>query len=308
MTEPIPIVLFAYNRPDCLRQTLACLRENQAPLIYAFSDGPKTPEAADRVEEVRNILRCIDWCDVILCEREANLGLGVSIRTGVAEVLKEHEMIIVFEDDLICAPGAYDYLCAALRHYKDDHRVMSVTGWTHPRITPKDVGDQPYFDGRAESLCWGTWRRAWKGMDQHDAAGLMKLCRAKGINVYRCGADLVEMARIEHGSNIWAVRFLYHHILNGGLCLRPPWSMVEHIGNDGTNVRVRGEWEWTNPPLKAPPPIPKKWPKPVEHPSCEDLNKAAFGAKPPLWKRCLRPLRPMARTVRNLGNSLGFRR
>ena len=146
MTEPIPIVLFAYNRPDCLRQTLACLRENRALLIYAFSDGPKTPEAADRVEEVRNILRSIDWCDVILCEREANLGLGVSIRTGVAEVLKEHEMIIVFEDDLICAPGAYDYLCAALRHYKDDHRVMSVTGWTHPRITPKDVGDQPYFD------------------------------------------------------------------------------------------------------------------------------------------------------------------
>ncbi|MEI6513512.1 MAG: sugar transferase, partial [bacterium] len=83
----IPIILFAYNRPDHLRRTLDCLRENRVPLIYAFSDGPCTPDKAAAVAQVRDMLRAIDWCDVVLCERELNLGLGRSILAGVTEVL-----------------------------------------------------------------------------------------------------------------------------------------------------------------------------------------------------------------------------
>jgi hypothetical protein len=53
----IPVALFAYARPDYLRKTLACLRENQVPLIYAFSDGPPAPDKALQVDQVREILR-----------------------------------------------------------------------------------------------------------------------------------------------------------------------------------------------------------------------------------------------------------
>ena len=111
------------------------------------------------------MLRAINWCEVVLCERESNLGLGRSILTGVTEVLGKYETVIIFEDDLICVPGTYEYLCAALDQYKDDDRVMSVTGWTHPLVTPSDVIDLPYFDGRAECWVWGTWARAWHGME-----------------------------------------------------------------------------------------------------------------------------------------------
>ena len=85
MSSAVPIVLFAYARPDHLRRTLACLRENQVPLIYAFSDGPRVPHKAPLVAEVRAILRAIDWCQVVLCEREENWGLGRSILAGVTE-------------------------------------------------------------------------------------------------------------------------------------------------------------------------------------------------------------------------------
>ncbi len=54
------------------------------------------------------MLRAIDWCKVVICERESNLGLGRSILTGVTEVLNNHESAIVHEDDLICVPGTYD--------------------------------------------------------------------------------------------------------------------------------------------------------------------------------------------------------
>lgn len=280
METLIPVILFTYARPDHLRRTLECLRANNVPRIYIFSDGAKTPEKEPAVKAVRKILHEIDWCTVIITERERNLGLGRSILTGVTEIFRKEKMAIIFEDDLICVPGTYDFLCAALKQYRDDTRVMSVTGWTHPLITPKDVIDQPYFDGRAECWSWCTWARAWKGMMDHDALSLMKMCEENGIDVYRYGADLTTMAKVELNLNIWAVRFLYWHILNQGLCLRPPWSMVEHIGWDpqGTNAQMADKW--ASSPLKPCPPLPTIWPEPVEHPECPNLCQKAFGARP----------------------------
>jgi len=275
----IPVILFAYNRPDLLAQTLAALRATGVPLLYVFSDGPRTAEHQSAIAAVRTLLREIDWCDVVLVEREQNLGLGVSIRIGVEEVLKAHDTFIVCEDDLICVPGTYQYLCAALRYYHDDPRVMSVTAWNHPRITPQNMGEQPYFDGRAECLIWGGWCRSWVGMDQ-DARTIIERCKQRQIDVYRYGADLSAMAEREQRQNIWAVRWLYLHILNGGLCLRPPHSMVEHIGFDPRATNASNGDFWANPPLRLCPPIPTRWPVPVEHPACPRLWQMACGRRP----------------------------
>jgi hypothetical protein len=299
----IPVALFAYARPNHLQRTLDCLRANRIPRLYVFSDGPKTPELSSRVDAVRQILRTIDWCDVSIVERRENLGLGRSIRTGVSEVLALHESVLVFEDDLVCVDGTYAYLTAALEHYKNDPRVMSVTGWTHPRITPEGLSDDPYFDGRAECLVWGSWRRTWAGMDE-DALTLLRRCEQRGIDPYAYGADLVAMAQTEHQRNIWAVRFLYLHLLHGGLCLRPPHSLVEHIGfdNEATNA-ADGAEEWSNPPLRPAPPLPIAWPEPIEHPDCRPLALAAFGSRPtyvehgPQWRAHVRSVLPTATRI-----------
>jgi len=287
MAGMIPVILFAYARPDHLRRTLDCLRENQVPLMYAFSDGPASPDNLHAVAQVRAILRAIDWCQLVLCEHQHNLGLGRSILTGVTEVLGKHEAAIVFEDDLICVPGTYAYLCGGLEQYRHEPRVMSVTGWTHPLVTPSGVSNQPYFDGRAECWVWGTWARAWHGMDQ-DARTLVQRCKTHGIDIYGYGCDLPTMAEVELERNIWAVRFLYWHILNGGLCLRPPWSMVEHIGFDPQATNAKSAGVWANPPLKACPPVPDTWPRPKEHASCRELWQAACGRRPTFWKRVYR--------------------
>lgn len=275
----IPIVLFAYARPDHLLRTLECLKHNRVPLIYAFSDGPKTQEKQESVEAVRMILKEINWCQVVICERTENLGLGKSILAGVSEVLSKHDAAIVVEDDLIFVPGTYDYLCAALRHYQDDNRVMSVTGWTHPLVTPTDINGQPYFDGRAECLVWGTWSRAWQGMET-DAWSLVQKCQARRINPYAYGIDLIEMAKAELKQNIWAVRWLYWHMLNRGLCVRPPHSLVEHIGNDAFATNCFDNGKWANPPLKPCPMLPAVWPSPSEHRACRKLWIKACGGHP----------------------------
>lgn len=276
MSDVIPVVLFAYARPVHLARVLACLRENQVLLIYAYADAAKGTRDTGQVEEVRALLRKIDWAEVRLIEREKNLGLGANVLAGITDVAGRHDAFVVWEDDLICVPGTYAWVCAVLRHYANDERAMSVTAWNHPRIIPADAGSSPYFDGRAECWVWGTWARSWRGMVAETALEKMALGRRRGISPNTYGADLPEMARVELRKNIWAVRWIYHHLACGGLCLRPPWSMVEHIGFDAqaTNTRTVVT-EWSNPPLREAPAIPMVWPDVIENNGCRQLWRAA---------------------------------
>jgi putative methyltransferase (TIGR04325 family) len=290
----IPVVLFAYARPAHLARVLACLQENQVPQLHVYSDGAKGRTDAAAVAEVRALVRAIDWCECRVVERPANLGLGRSVLAGVSEIAREHDAFLVWEDDLICVPGTYRWMCAALERYAHEPRVMSVSAWTHPRVTPPDAGHQPYCDGRADCWVWGAWARSWRGMAEATAVQKMRAAEDRGTPANAYGEDLPAMARAESRKNIWAVRWLYHHLEHGGLCVRPPWSLVEHIGFDAAATNAAAATDWANPPLRAAPPVPEPWPVPAEHPACRALwQTAAVGPDTRMGAR----LRRLARRV-----------
>jgi hypothetical protein len=286
----VPVIIFAYARPAHLKQVLDCLRQNSVPVIHAFADGAKGSGDAEAVAATRAILRAIDWAEVHIQERPYNLGLGRNVISGVSEIAARHEAFIVWEDDLVCTPGTYAWLAAALDHYRSDKNVMSVTAWTHPDVTPANVGEQPYFDGRAECWVWGAWARSWKGMKDETATEKFEAASRRGIAPDAYGADLPDMARAENRRNIWAVRWLYHHLQHGGLCCRPPWNMVEHIGIglDASNAIAAGPW--TPAPIRRAPAIPAVWPSPEENPECREKWRA-FRPRETWWHRVCRRLR-----------------
>jgi putative methyltransferase (TIGR04325 family) len=298
MSAPIPVVLFAYARPAHLARVLAALRENRVPLILAYADGAKSAAESAAVAATRALLRQVDWCEVRLTERTENLGLGRNVRAGVTEVAAKHEAFIVWEDDLVAVPGTYDWLVAALRQHAGDGRVRSVTAWTHPRVTPAGLRGAPYFDGRAECWVWGSWARAWQGMNDGDAPAKLREAEARGVAADAYGSDLPAMAAQEAGKNLWAVRWIYHHLARGGLCVRPPWSMVEHIGFDPEATNAAEATAWANPPLRLAPPVPAVWPEPVEHPECRGLWAAEATAPArtsgTLLRKAVRRLLPAA--------------
>ncbi len=303
MTDAIPVILFAYNRPEHLTRTLDALRANEVPRLIAYSDAPRRPEHAPAVDAVRRTLRSVEWCTVELRERDRNYGNGRSILEGVAEALARYPAALVFEDDIECAPGAYAWLCAALQHYRDDARVMSVSGWTHARVCPPDLGIRPYFDGRCATLGWGTWARSWRGME-HDARALLRACAAAGIDPDRYGYDLRIYAEEERARNIWAVRFILLHFLRHGLCLCPPRAIVAHRGYDAAATNAASDEGWADPPLQPCPSIPNPWPEPEEHPACAPLWRAAGGERPAWLQRIAGRAR---RALRHAAAAAGLR-
>jgi hypothetical protein len=110
------------------------------------------------------------------------------------------------------------------------------------------------------------------------ALEIMKQCEVLGIDIERYGTDLPKMAAEAVSKNLWAVGWFYHHMFHHGLCLRPPFSMVEQIcwEADRSTTTTEDMAVWMNPPLYETPPIPLIWPIPNEHPQCAKLWCAAI--------------------------------
>jgi hypothetical protein len=273
--DAIPVVLFAHARPVHLARALGCLQENRVPKLWVFADGARNAADAVAVAETRALLRRTNWCDITLIERASNLGLGHNVLSGVTEIAAQYDAFIVWEDDLICVPGTYDWMAAALRFYADNERVMSVTGWTHPRVAPAGQ-TKPYFDARPESWSWGAWSRSWRGMPEETALEKMAALQRRGIDPAVCGADLPLQAAAETSRNLWACRWAYHHLQHDGLCLRPPWSMVDHSGFDALATNAPESSGWHHAALRAEPPAPWPWPEPREERECRERWRAAY--------------------------------
>jgi hypothetical protein len=161
---------------------------------------------------------------------------------------------------------------------------MSVTAWTHARVTPPELVTDVYFDGRAESWSFATWSRAWHGMGE-SALEKYALCHKHHVDTYRYGRDLVAMVRREERRNLWAVRFAYHHMLHDGLCLRPRRSLVNHVGFDTFATNAPNTQGWLNAALPAFAPEVVHWPAPVEAHECPALWQRASGPRPSLVER-----------------------
>jgi hypothetical protein len=278
MSRPVPVTVFAFRRADLLARTLAALRANSVPLIYAFSDGARNEADEADVAEVRRVLCDVTWAEMHVVERPANLGLDPSIIGGISEVLAIHDEIVVCEEDIEFAAGTYAYMLAALERYRNEPRVMSIGGWTHPRMTPRDAQDAPHFTGRFTEWGWATWRRAWAGFADVTAAELYDRCIARGIDIGKYGKDVADWFEKGPEHVTWDYCFNVHMMLHDGLALLPPRSMTQHIGNDlrGSHPQDRTEWEdHAEPP---PPPAQVRWP---------DVREDAASAE--CWRRAMEP-------------------
>ena len=108
MNNLAPIIVFCYNRPDHLEQTLDALSRNELAdqsTLYIYCDGPKdgaSEEMRQKIADVRQVARKRQWCkEVHVVEREENVGLMNNIVGAVTEIVNKHGRVLVLEDDML---------------------------------------------------------------------------------------------------------------------------------------------------------------------------------------------------------------
>ena len=237
-----PIALFVYNRPTHTRKTLAALEANslaEESEIYIFSDGAKTAQNVDAVNQVRSIIR-EPWKfkHIYIIERSQNKGLANSIIEGVTQVVQKHGRIIVLEDDLETSPYALQYFNDALNQYEDQEKVMEISGYMYPVEKPKRL-PQSFFFRVANSWGWATWDRAWKHFNP-DIEELTKDFNRKSQKAFSVDGTenfWKQVKQFKAGKiNSWAIRWYLSVFNQGGLALYPRFSFIQNTGTDGSGT------------------------------------------------------------------------
>ena len=236
-----PIALFVYNRPEHTRRTLKFLRENklaEESRLFIFSDGPKTAKDADKVAEVRELIKDVEgFKSVEVIERSNNLGLANSIIDGVTKLVTKYGKVIVFEDDLISYPYTLKYFNQGLDKYQNEPKVMHIGAYMYP-LDRRDLPDA-FFSRIATSWGWATWKRSWDDFEA-DIDTLIKRFDDKKIHAFSIEKTMNFWRQIKEfkaGRNdSWAIRWYASIFLKGGLSLNPSYSLVNNIGHDGTGI------------------------------------------------------------------------
>lgn len=239
-----PILIFAYNRADVLKVTINSLFNNfgfENHPIYIYCDGPKLQASEEdlmKIDNVTNVINEFNWPNKpIIVKQVTNMGLANSIVSGVTSVLEKYDSVIVIEDDINTSPYFLNFISSALEFYKYDTDVISITGFNYP-LDNNTLKDQTFFLKGTECWGWATWRRGWD-LFEPDAQILYDELKAKKLfyhfdfmGKYKFSKMLEKTITLNHS---WAVKWYASAYLKGKFTLYPSRSMVENIGNQGTN-------------------------------------------------------------------------
>ncbi len=246
MNSKIPIAIFVFDRPEILQETLDALSKNEGvenhPLIF-FCDGPKEDSSEERLNNIRKVadlIEDIEWAsDVKVFKKEKNAGLANSIVAGVSQVLDEYDKIIVLEDDIKTSRYFLKYMRDALTLYEDNMDVASITGFNYP-LENLETDKQTFFLRGTDCWGWATWKRGWELFESDGTILLDQLTKAKAIRHfdflgnYKFSKMLKKTIVKNHS---WAVKWYASAYLANKLTLYPVKSLVQNIGDKGTNVK-----------------------------------------------------------------------
>ena len=256
-TALAPVILFAYQRADHLRRTVASLQANpeaSATDLVICCDAAKRPELQPRVDEVRAFAATVGgFRSVRRVLHEHNQGLSRSIIDGVTQMLRDHGRVIVLEDDLELSPHFLRFMNEALDRYRDDSRVASIHGYVFP--TDEALPETFFLQG-ADCWGWATWSRAWAQFES-DGTLLLSELRARGLCRhfdFEGQYPYTEMLQdqIAGRNSSWAILWHASCYLKGLLTLYPGRSLVHNVGTDARATHAASDDAFSRPATMLP--------------------------------------------------------
>tara|TARA_R110002020_G_scaffold268059_4_gene483228 strand:+ start:651 stop:1556 length:906 start_codon:yes stop_codon:yes gene_type:complete len=238
MNFDTPVLLVIFNRPDCARRALEAVKNVLPSKLYISADGPRSDKPSDyqKCMETRKVVESIDWpCKVETLFRDKNLGCGKALAQAITWFFDREESGIIIEDDCIPDPSFFFFCDELLAKYKDDSRVMHISGINH---NPKDVRDNDYsyfFSKLGHSWGWATWRRAWKFFD-YSMKNLEEVHKKGYFNdiypnwIVRKYFQRKVIQTYKGEIDTWDYQWEFCRLIHSGLSITPTKNLVRNIG------------------------------------------------------------------------------
>ncbi len=235
-----PVAIFAYNRPDHLKNLLDSLEANELSKetdVYIFINKFEDDDVHSSILEISEEDRHFKSKKVHV--NPENLGIKGNLMTGINKVFESHSAVIVLEDDLELDLFYLDFMNKSLNKYADDENIYHVNGWSYPQITKRKKVN--LVGKLALGWGWGTWKNTWEKFNQnyHDTdfinnGDVKDIKRFNFYNLSNFSRQLVMHTTKEiEGLDVFWYQFIF---LNKGLTIFPGYSLVKNSGFDGSGV------------------------------------------------------------------------
>jgi hypothetical protein len=243
-----PVAFIIFNRPDLTERVFTEIARARPAKLLVIADGPRPgyEGEADRCAAAREIIERIDWpCEVSKNYSERNLGCAHRVASGLEWVFEQVEEAVILEDDCLPHPAFFKYCDDLLEYYRDDERVMHISGdqFIHP------TGTTPFsysFSRYCLSWGWATWRRAFRYYDfQITSWPTLRerqwlsdiLGDERAVNHWTTIFDLTfsDVERV----NTWDFQWVFACWAQCGVSVLPEVNLVSNIGYraDATHTR-----------------------------------------------------------------------
>lgn len=234
----LPVLFVIFNRPEMSQRSFSFIRTAKPNKLYIASDGARLdhPGEEEVVARTRSsVLAMIDWdCEVQTLFQEQNLGCGPGVYTAISWFFEHEEMGVVIEDDCIVSESFFPFMEQMLTRYATDQRIGMVAGF-NPNPMPQ-LADSYLFSRFKCCWGWGSWRRAWQGMDiemdwrNSDADSVIWNCGYGGRDRSEW---LYKLKCIDRGYvSAWDWQWYFSLAAQNQLCVFPKVNLVSNEGND----------------------------------------------------------------------------
>jgi len=241
-----PIVIFAFNRPETLKNTVTSLLTNEEAKtsnLYIFVDGARLDKIGEteKVKTVQEYVKSIKgFRSIEYFFSDKNKGLSTSIINGVNQIINKYGKAIIIEDDLTVSSNFLSFMNQGLEKYEKERNIFSICGYTNKINVPKNYTADSYFCTRSSSWGWATWADRWNSIDWILNDWKTIQSKASDFNKWG-GSDCWKMLNDWHkGKNqSWAIRFTFNQFLQNKLSLFPIISKVKNNGFDGKGTNCK---------------------------------------------------------------------
>jgi hypothetical protein len=274
-----PVLFLVFNRPETTARVFEAIRAARPSQLFVAADGPRADRdgEVERCRQVREIATVVDWpCTVTTQFREGNLGCKRAVSSAIDWFFAHVPDGVILEDDCVPDASFFEYASALLERYRDDTRVMSISGdnFIAGHWRPES---SYYFSAFTHIWGWASWRRAWGLYDvemsdwpaQREGGFLRrKFPESPDSQAYWAAAfDRVSRGEID----TWDYQWAYATFKHGGVSCMPAVNLISNIGfgADATHTR-NPEAKLANLPSTA-------LPFPLTHPSEVVVDQAADG-------------------------------
>lgn len=243
-----PVVFIIFNRIDTTEKVFEAIRQVKPPLLLVIADGPRAnrPGESEKCAAVRAIVERVDWnCEVLKNYSEINLGCKDRISSGLDWVFNTVEEAIILEDDCLPHPTFFRFCEELLELYRDDERVMSLTG-VNLQFGRNKPEESYYFSWFPNCWGWATWRRAWQYYDiemklwpsLRDGDFLENLLGdSRSVKVWKSAFQVSYDGTV----NNWFFRWLFACWVQNGLTIIPDRNLISNIGFGKEATHTYGE-------------------------------------------------------------------